>query len=256
MVAAVRGDRRTPSAGPLAGSPPCSSRLAAVPTFCRHNRFFADCPICAKGTVLDPDRQARRRPRPQAARPGKAGRRGKAASASGAAQVSRGPYASVGPYDGAEVLLERVPGGLRMAAWREGRIERVAPVVAAQDLPALLFEAAEKDLLSAGAIAQPAAPEPARASVERRAPRASEPGAYGASPGHTGELRDELRVERLDGERIRVARWIARPGRGWELQEAPVMLPPQRFARALAEAAGKGVLAAGGETLASEGPVR
>ena len=29
-----------------------------MPTFCRHNRFFADCPICSKGTVLDPDRSA------------------------------------------------------------------------------------------------------------------------------------------------------------------------------------------------------
>jgi hypothetical protein len=71
-------------------------------------------------------------------------------------------------------------------------------------------------------------------------------GAFGASPGRSGELSDELRVERLDDGRIRVARWILRPNRGWELQEAPVMLPPARFAQALAAAAGKGVLVSGG----------
>ncbi len=34
-----------------------------------------------------------------------------------------------------------------------------------------------------------------------------------------------------------------RPNRGWELQEAPVLLPPARFAQALADAARRGVLA-------------
>ena len=53
-------------------------------------------------------------------------------------------------------------------------------------------------------------------------------------------------MERLDDERVRVARWIMRPNRGWELQQAPVMLPPQRFTEALAAAARKGVLASGG----------
>jgi hypothetical protein len=71
-------------------------------------------------------------------------------------------------------------------------------------------------------------------------------GASGTSPGRSGELRDELRVERLDDARIRVARWILRPNRGWELQEAPVMLPAARFEQALAAAAGNGVLASGG----------
>ena len=38
---------------------------------------------------------------------------------------------------------------------------------------------------------------------------------------------------------MRIARWIMRPNRGWELQEAPVMLPPARFAAgARAAAAG------------------
>jgi hypothetical protein len=202
-----------------------------VPTFCRHNRFFAECPICSKGTVLDPSRSATRRPA-SSSRPSGGSRRRSTAPAPGVPRTSRGPFVAAGPYDGAEVRLERVPGGLRMASWRGGQIERTAPVLDAADAPALLAEAATKELL-------PAPP------AENGGPR-SEVGAFGASPGRSGELRDELRVERIDERRIRVARWILRPNRGWELQEAPVMLPPARFTQALAAAAGKGVLASGG----------
>jgi hypothetical protein len=202
-----------------------------VSTFCRHNRFFAECPICSKGTVLDPNRQAERRPRAQSVQ--RAGSRTpKAAPRASAARSSRGPFASVGPYDGAEIRLERVPGGLRMAAWRGGQIDRAAPVLDAADTPRLLAEAAEKEVLAPQEIEDGHAP--------------AEVGVFGASPGRTGELRDELRVERLEDGRVRVARWIMRPNRGWELQQAPVMLPPARFAQALAAAAGKGVLASGG----------
>ncbi|MGH2745202.1 MAG: hypothetical protein ACRDN8_22480, partial [Thermoleophilaceae bacterium] len=147
-------------------------------------------------------------------------------------RASRGPFASAGPYDGAEVRLERVPGGLRMASWRGGQIERAAPVLDVADAPALLAEAAMKDLL-----APPRSPD---------GDESAEVGDFGASPGRSGELSDELRVELLAPGRIRVARWIMRPNRGWELQEAPVMLPPARFTQALAAAAGKGVLASGG----------
>ncbi len=201
-----------------------------MPTFCRHNRFFADCPICSKGTVLDPARSAARRP---SSRSGSSGsRRRSTTPAPGAPRASRGPFVAAGPYDGAEVRLERVPGGLRMASWRGGQIERTAPVLDAADAPALLAEAATKELLP---------PPPGENGGVQ-----SEVGAFGASPGRSGELRDELRVERIDERRIRVARWIMRPNRGWELQEAPVMLPPARFTQALAAAAGKGVLASGG----------
>ncbi len=200
-----------------------------MPTFCRHNRFFAECPICAKGTVLDPARPATRRP---SSRSGGGAKRRSAAPLAGAPRASRGPFVAAGPYDGAEVRLERVPGGLRLASWRGGQIERSAPVLDAADAPGLLAEAATKELL----------PVPPPANGE--AP--GEVGAFGASPGRSGELRDELRVERIDERRIRVARWIMRPNRGWELQEAPVMLPPARFTQALAAAAGKGVLASDG----------
>ena len=205
-----------------------------MPTFCRHNRFFAECPICSKGTVLDPSRSAARRPRTSPAPRSTAGTKRPAPGAAlTAVRTSRGEYASAGPYDGAEIRLERVPGGLRMAAWRGGQIERAAPVIAAADAPALLADAAQKQLLSA--------PPP-----DGHGDGAAQVGAFGASPGRTGELRDELRVERLEDGRVRVARWILRPNRGWQLQEAPVMLPPARFAQALSAAAAQGVLVSGG----------
>jgi hypothetical protein len=199
-----------------------------VSLFCRHNRFVADCPICSRGTVLDPNRKPERRPRPSA-RPGTRSSPKGRVQAAGATRVSRGPFAAAGPYeDGREVRLEKVPGGLRLAAWHAGQLVKDAPVVALADLPGLLSSAAEQGLLHA--------PE-----LDRR--HAPAVGAHGASPGRTGELRDELRVERLDDERLRIARWVMRPNRGWELQEAPVLLPADRFVGALNDAAAKGVLA-------------
>ena len=197
-------------------------------TFCRHNRFFAECPICSKGTVLDPNRKPERRPRPAPVRRPGAKRAVQAASG---VRVSRGEFASAGPYeDGREVRLEKVPGGLRLAIWQAGQLVKDAPVLALADLPRMLASAAEQGLV-----------EPAELSTS------GDPaiGAHGASPGRTGELRDELRVERLDDDRLRIARWIMRPNRGWELQEAPVLLPADRFLGALGSAADRGVLASG-----------
>jgi hypothetical protein len=121
-----------------------------------------------------------------------------------------------------------VPGGLRLAAWHAGQLAREAPVLELEDLPEMLRSAVEQGLLSA--------PE---------GDWTGEPalGRHGASPGRTGELRDELRVERVDDDRVRIARWIMRPNRGWELQEAPVLLPAERFVGALEAAAATGVLA-------------
>jgi hypothetical protein len=222
----------------VAATPPMVRRgqldFSAVPTFCRHNRFTAECPICSKGTVLDPNLKPARPRRSTSSRASKGGAARSSASAA-PARVSRGEFASAGPYDGREIRLERVPGGLRLAGWQAGQLLREAPVLELRDLPALLAEAAEKELL---------------APVGLDAGAASGEDGHGASPGRSGELRDELRVERLDGERVRIARWIMRPNRGWELQEAPVMLPPARFAEALERAAAAGVLA--GEALSSD----
>jgi hypothetical protein len=207
-----------------------------VPTFCRHNRFIAECPICSKGTVLDQAAAPRRRSAP-------ARTRRSAKPAAEIARTSRGPFVSAGPYGGAEVRLERVPGGLRLASWRGGQIERSAPVLAAGDIPALLAEAAAEDLLPLGS-----APDTFATTAS------AEPGTFGASAGRSGELRDELRVERVEDGRVRVARWIMRPNRGWQLQEAPVMLPPKRFTEALAAASRKGVLGSPERALAPGGP--
>jgi hypothetical protein len=149
------------------------------------------------------------------------------------ATTVRGPYAAAGPYEGGtEIRLERVPGGLRLAEWHAGQITRRAPVLDAADLPRLLDDAAGKGLLDVaggGGIARPQAG-----------------GEYGASPGRSGELRDELRVEPVEGGRVRIARWILRPNAGWQLQQAPVMLPAARFAQALATAGERGLLPAQG----------
>ena len=206
--------------------------------FCRHNRFVAECPICSKGTVLDPNRKPERRPRPPAAR-GRGGAKRAAQPASGV-RISRGDFAAAGPYeDGREIRLEKVPGGLRLAAWHAGQLVKDAPVLALEDLPGILRSAAEQRLLPVASL--PGAGD----GPARRGDGDPALGAHGASPGRSGELRDELRVERLDDDRLRIARWIMRPNRGWELQEAPVLLPAERFLGALASAAERGVLASG-----------
>ena len=66
---------------------------------------------------------------------------------------------------------------------------------------------------------------------------------WGVSPGRAGDMREELRVEPVGDGSVRVARWILWPGSGWDLQDAPVMLPAKRFAEALRAAARAGVLA-------------
>jgi hypothetical protein len=209
-----------------------------VSLFCRHNRFVAECPICSKGTVLDPNRKPERRRRPnQVKRPGVK----RPVQAASGVRVSRGDFAAAGPYDGGrEVRLEKVPGGLRLASWHAGQLVKEAPVLALDDLPALLSSAAQQGLLPRGEL-------PGEPDAEAAPTPGSDPalGAHGASPGRSGELRDELRVERLDDDRVRIARWVMRPNRGWELQEAPVLLPADRFLGALGSAAERGVLASG-----------
>jgi hypothetical protein len=204
-----------------------------VPLFCRHNRYTAECPICSKGTVLDQSKPARRSSRstrtgPHRAAPGPA---------------YKGRAGAAGPYpdeDGTHyvVRFERVPGGLRLAEWADGSIRRRAPVLAAADLPALVGQAEE-----AGALKGPDAAR-LRAALEMAA---EDPGGegFGASPGRSGEMRDELRVEALVGGMVRIGRWLHRPHTGFELQAAPVMLPVARYAEALAGAARGGLLSGG-----------
>jgi hypothetical protein len=205
--------------------------------FCRHNRFTADCPICSKGTLLDSSRAGTAKPR--ASRPG-GGTRSRSAEPGTRSREYRGPYVSAGPYereDGAryDVRLERVPGGLRLAQWSAGAIDRAAPVLAARDLPSLVAQARERNVVPERDI------EPLERALS--AEHGGDPVDVGVSPGRSGDMREELRVE-ADGEgMLRIARWLYRPNAGWELQEAPVMLPAKRYAEALQKAVRGGVLA-------------
>jgi hypothetical protein len=245
-----------------------------VSLFCRHNRFTADCPICSRGTVLDAAAgRAPRRGRDSGADTrggGDHGGRGRrqpsparreAPGADGATTVT-GPYGAAGPYerDGTvyEVRLERVPGGLRIAEWVGARLEPRAPVLAAADIVTLVDRTRDSGALEGDEHARlEAAVRELRAergtgdrSAERdpggepRAEPAADggPSAFGSSPGRSGELRDELRVEPLGRGWARVARWVLRPGTGWDLLDAPTMLPARRYADALGDAARKGVL--------------
>jgi hypothetical protein len=205
--------------------------------FCRHNRFTADCPICSKGTVLD---QSKPPVRPRPARSSSGGSGSRRSSSAVVSRVVTGPYASAGPYedengDSYDVRLERVPGGVRLAEWASGQIRRSAPVLSADGLAGLVAAVREREILREAdgeALFQAACTEPQ-----------GDRGSHGASRGRAGDMQEELRVERLDGDHVRIARWILRPGAGWELQEAPVMLPAARYAEAIRAAAAAGALA-------------
>jgi len=234
---------------------------SVVSLFCRHNRFTADCPICSRGTLLEESPARGRGERRAGAKPGAAGgdppagagrepaRRSKAKEPRQGETPYRGRYGFAGPYErdgsASEVRLERVPGGLRLGEWSGGRLMPRAPVMAGGDLARLVEGAAEAGALSGGER------DELLAAVTAGAHRGADDGAaggaddhthHGSSPGRSGELREELRVERLDGDRVRVARWVLRPGTGWDMLDAPPMLPARRYAEALSAAAGIGLL--------------
>jgi hypothetical protein len=208
-----------------------------VSLFCRHGRFTADCSICSKGTVLDQGSATRRRPRQRAAK-----------KAEPARKVFSGPHVATPGYEDGDgqhyvVRLEKVPGGLRLAEWAGSQLRKRAPELPAADLVALALGAGEAlDARDAGRLATAVREEPSEAATDGGAG----PGAAGAgvSRGRAGDFKEELRVEGLGDGRVRVARWVLRPGSGWELQEAPPMLPAARYAEALADAARRGLLAA------------
>lgn len=212
--------------------------------FCRHNKFTADCSICSKGTLLDssaaPSRARASRPSASGSGSGSSAASGRGTEPSRRARVVAGPYVSAGPYENEEgrryeVRFERVPGGLRLASWSGGAIERAAPVLSAADLPRLVSQARERSIVPERDV------EPLERAVA--AEPAGDPVEAGASAGRAGDMREELRVEANGDGMLRIARWLYRPNQGWELQEAPVMLPAKRFAEAIRNAARGGVLA-------------
>ena len=206
--------------------------------FCRHSRFLADCPICSKGTVFDQSKRPARR----ASSGGGSKRRSPAEKR--AAGAFSGPHVSAGPFEDPDgvrytVRLERVPGGVRLAEWSGSQVRPRAPVLATDDLTTLVEGAAE-------ALAARDA-EALIHSLRSERGEAAPVAAAGVSRGRTGDFREELRVEPLDDGRVRVARWIQRPGAGWELQDAPPMLPAKRYAEALADAVRKGIVPSASE---------
>ena len=198
--------------------------IPRVSLFCRHNRHTADCPICSKGTVLD---RGRRTSRPQ---------QGSGAERSLKPKADRtpafsGPHSAAGPYDDEDevrylVRLEKVPGGIRLAEWAGSQLRRRAPVLARADLRGLL-EGATGVLADRDADA-----------LQEALNTAEEAG--GVSRGRSGDFKEELRAEDVGDGKVRIARWVLRPGSGWELQDAPVMVPATRLAEAL-----RGVVSSG-----------
>jgi hypothetical protein len=207
---------------------------ARVSTFCRHNRFVADCPICSRGTVLEAGGQRTRR------KPSSGAERKRSAGERGSTPAFSGPHVA-GPArrDAADALylirLERVPGGVRLGEWRGSSLAPRAPVLPAEDLVDLVARCGEalqaRDAAKLTAALQTAAD-------------AEAVGDAGVSCGRSGDFKEELRVELLDDGQLRVARWVLRPVVGWELQDAPPMLPAARYAEALADAARRGLIAA------------
>ena len=158
----------------------------------------------------------------------------RAAKAAPASAQFRGPYAAVRVDDGGyEVRLEKVPGGVRLARWAGGSLERVAPSLPASDLPTLIAMSRERNVLAerdqealdAAFVAEP-----------------GEPAVTVASPGRAGDMREELRIEAAEDGTVRIARWLYRPNAGWELQDAPVMLPAKRYAEVLSKAVRAGLV--------------
>lgn len=203
-------------------------------TFCRHNRFTADCPICSKGTVLDSGGQRTRR------KPASGAARKRSAADKGSASAFSGPHVA-GPArrDADDALflirLERVPGGVRLGEWRGSALAPRAPVLPADELADLVARCGE-------ALQARDAAKLVAALATAAAPDAD--GDAGVSRGRSGDFKEELRVEALDDGQLRVARWVLRPAIGWELQDAPPMLPAARYAEALADATRRGLIAA------------
>jgi hypothetical protein len=196
--------------------------------FCRHNRFTAECPICSKGSVLSREAPERVKPARPPSQRSRSGTRKPVGST-----ITRYPHVSTGPLERGgriyEVHLEKVPGGLRLSEWRGGEIERHAPVVPASALRELFDEARGRGIVG----------------FDLPDGQATVSGGAAASPGRSGDMQEELRLESLDEPGlVRVARWLFWPGTGvgWELQEAPVMLPEARFAAVLGDAAQAGLV--------------
>lgn len=151
-----------------------------------------------------------------------------------------GPHVATPTYEDSEgsryvVRLEKVPGGVRLAEWAGAQLRRRAPQLELADLAALAADsAAALDARDAERLV---------AALRTEVSESRGGADAGVSRGRTGDFKEELRIEPLGEGRARVARWVLRPGSGWELQDAAPMLPAARYAEAIADAARRGLLA-------------
>jgi len=124
---------------------------------------------------------------------------------------------------------------VRLGEWHGSALAKRAPVLPAGELADLVARSSE--------ILQPRDADRLAAALATEPDPALE-GAAGVSRGRSGDFKEELRVEQLEDGQLRVARWVLRPAIGWELQDAPPMLPAARYAEALADAARRGLIVA------------
>lgn len=235
-----------------------------MPRFCIHSRLLAECPICRRGTPLDPvygetERKSASTTRRRAAAAGRSTRSGatrpRQAATPGvrASAVVHGLEDSAGrPY---EVRLDVVPGGVRLAEWQSGALAQRPPRLPADELARLCREIAASGALAAPAaealsaagealaaaapalVAATASAAPAGDSAGRPAASAAPAGATpplaGSSLGRAGELVDEIRVEPVGDGVVRVGRWTGPANLERELKETPVIAPAERLAEAI-----------------------
>ena len=126
---------------------------------------------------------------------------------------------------------------MRLGEWRGSALAPAAPVLPAEDLADLVAR-------SGDALQARDATKLIDALSTAPGEQADGEAIAGVSRGRSGDFKEELRVEALDDGQLRVARWVLRPAIGWELQDAPPMLPAARYAEALADAARQGLIAA------------
>ena len=142
----------------------------------------------------------------------------------GGARSSRGPFVAAGPYDGRrEIGSRRSREGCGSQPGTAGRSIAPRRCSTRPTCPACWARRRRRSFCM-------------RTVPSLAGGQAAEPGAFGASAGRSGELRDELRVERLETTGSASRAGSCGPNRGWELQDAPVLLP----AEALHRGAGRG----------------
>ena len=185
--------------------------------FCRHNRFTAECPICSKGSVLAREAPERVKPaKPASTRSKSAVAQGGGGDASRATRTSR-PSRSSTRRASTRCGSRRCPAA---CGWRVARGRARAPRPGAARVRAARRCSTRRAGARWWASTWRTREPQAEGIGGKRGPRGRHEG--GAAAG----------APRPSPASSASARWIFWPGTGvgWELQEAPVMLPEARFA--------------------------